>query len=78
MFKIEKIIYGGTTIDIRKENKRTMGISSLIVYALEQDTNGYYPILYIKKPRWQTEEEFQKIIDIMTIFINQAKLNETC
>ena len=78
MFKIEKLIYGGTTIEIRKKNKKEMGISSLIVYALEQDKNGYYPILYIKKPRWQTEEEFQKIIDNMTIFINKDKINNIC
>ena len=76
MFKIEKLVYGGTTIEIRKENKRTMGISSLVIWGLEQDKNRHYPILYIKKPRWQTEEEFQKIIDNMTIFINKDKLNE--
>jgi hypothetical protein len=77
MFKIQKLIYGGTTIEIRKENKKRMGISSFIIYGLEQDKNRYYPILYIKKPRWQTEEEFQKIIDNMTIFINTNQLNET-
>jgi len=56
MFKIEKLIYGGTTIEIRKRNKKTMGISSLVIWGLEQDKNRHYPILYIKKPSWQTEE----------------------
>lgn len=38
-----------------------------IIYGRRKDTNSYIPIMYLSKPKWVTEEEFQELLNAIDI-----------
>jgi hypothetical protein len=65
---IKKFILGGQTKKTREWNKKHLGITSAILWG---DTGErWLPLLYFKKPKWLTEEEYQKIIESLMISID--------
>ena len=40
---------------------------SVIIYQVKD--NVHYPVMYIKKPKWRTDKEFNDLFDRMEIMI---------
>ncbi len=51
----------------REHNKKIFRTSNGILWADQNGRNQYYPILYLKKPKYLSEEEFQKLLDKLEI-----------
>ncbi len=51
----------------REQNKKLFRTSNGILWADQNGRNQYYPILYLKKPKYLSEEEFQKLLDKLEI-----------
>ncbi len=51
----------------REQNKKLFRTSNGILWADQNGDHAYYPILYLKKPKHLSDEEFQKLLDKLEI-----------
>jgi hypothetical protein len=53
--------------ELREHNKKIFRTSNGVLWADQIGDPRYYPILYLKKPKHLSEEEFQKLLDKLEI-----------
>lgn len=55
------------SFEFDKNETKIFRIKSAIVWGHSSRTNGSFPILYIRKPKGITEEEYRELIDSINI-----------
>ena len=55
------------SFEVDRNENHIFGIKSAIVWGHSNNTNGSYPILYLRKPKGITDEEYKEIIDAIDI-----------
>lgn len=55
------------SFEFDKNRKKIFGIKSGIVWGHSKDTNVSFPMLYISKPKWITEEQFNELLNSIDI-----------
>lgn len=50
-----------------KDNFRVYRRKSAIVFGQKDESNIAYPIMYLSRPRWISEEDFQELVNSIQI-----------
>lgn len=70
--KIQGIEYKDLEIQFEKPNKRNkkdFGITSAVIWASRKGISGWFPILYLKKPKAISDEEFNTLLESLELKI---------
>lgn len=51
------------SIEFDKNKEKAFGIKSAIVWGHSKSENSCSPILYISKPKWISQDEFNELLD---------------
>lgn len=46
-------------------------IKSPAIWVCKKDTNGMYPLVYFKKPKWVDEDDFKKVLESIKLHLPQ-------
>jgi hypothetical protein len=62
------------SFEFDKNKNKIFGIKSAIIWGHSNKTNSIFPILYIRKPKGITQEEYDELLDAIDInFIIKSK-----
>lgn len=54
-----------------KNRNKIFGIKSAIIWGRSKDTNGQFPLLYISKPKYISQDDFELLLDKIDITIRK-------
>lgn len=55
------------SVEVDKNKNKIFGIKSAIIWAHSNQTNSTYPLLYLRKPKNITDEEYKELIDSINV-----------
>ena len=61
------------SIEYDKNRSKIFGIKSAILWGHSKDTNSTFPLLYISKPKYITQEEYEDLLDRLEINLKVFK-----
>ena len=59
------------SIEFDRNRTKVFGIKSGILWGHSKDTNGCFPLLYISKPKNISQEDFELLLDKITINVSR-------
>ena len=59
------------SIEFDRNRNKVFGIKSGILWGHSKDTNGCFPLLYISKPKSISQEDFELLLDKITINVSR-------
>lgn len=65
------ILEGIRAVEFDKNKRKVFGIKSGILWGHSNKSNSTVPLLYISKPRWMTQEDFDSILEKVDIRIRK-------
>lgn len=61
------------SFEFDKNENKIFGIKSAIIWGHSNRTNGIFPLLYLRKPKHISEEEYQELINSIDIHFKIKK-----